>query len=244
MKKWLALMLVLLLAVSMMALAGCGDDKKKDGKDDDKGESVTTTVTDGGTVTTVSSADGEMTVTTTVQTPVVTPDVPAATVVGKWKSEAIDAGEKMKEEFTDLESGEYYNFGSYVYYEYVEFFADGTCKTYADAQEWKAVVEGITRDLTAGMEAQLTDMAEEYGISLSELLESMEYSSVEALVEEQMSVFGLEDMATNGMEGTYDANTGVIAVEVLGEMVEGHYTLADGILSISINGATTEYTKM
>ena len=126
MKKWLALMLVLLLAVSMMALAGCGDDKKKDDKDeDDDGTTVTTTTTE---TTTTTTAGGN------TDKPVQDdPVVEDKGIVGKWKIELGDLSEIFQMEVD----------GDYMCYAYYEFTADGTMKVHTDSDEIEATMQAL-----------------------------------------------------------------------------------------------------
>ena len=126
MKKWLVMLLALVMVLSMMALAGCGDDKKKDDKDEDgDGATVTTTTVE---TTTTTTAGGN------TDKPVQDdPVVEDKGIVGTWKQELGD----LREIF-EMEAD-----GDYMCYAYFEFTADGTMKMYTDGDEIEATMQAL-----------------------------------------------------------------------------------------------------
>ena len=241
MKKWLVMLLALVMVLSMVALAGCGDDKKKDDKDEDGDkESVTTTVADGDTVTTIPSVN------VPTQTTVVTPDVPAAaTIVGTWKMGPVDFGGMIQQSVAESEMADYVEFGSYPVYEYMTFGADGTMKVFVDSAEVNNAMDGVFDDLKAGMEVYLEEQAADYDMTLSEMMEQVGYESVDAMVDEMLDAYNLEEMigSVSQATGSYTAENGVITWTFNGVTKEGTYTLSNGTLSVTMDGETQVLTK-
>lgn len=235
MKKYLAILLCLLLAVSLL-LTGCSGNKPTDDNDDN----------DGGTTTT-----------TTAPAP-----TDAQQIVGKWtwKINASDMGYDMEDLMGDSmgAAAEYFDFPEIAVYFTFDFAADGTVKIDCDETKLEALAEDLIDEMIEGMleymDATLQDQndmtLDEYlqaqGSTKEQFVSALEAQlDTEALVDNLLTSSGAEDMQ---MEGYYKVANGKIYLgkneaDLDNESNGAAYTLNGNNLTIETGEMEIKLTK-
>ena len=198
MKKWLCLLLAVLMLVCLCA---CGE---KDDKDDKDSTSTTTLADDNGEGD--DEGDDEESPTTTTTT---APRSEAEMIVGSWAGE-MDATEMFNSMLSMMagEMGDYFKLDKKVYLTVTqEFKADGTQKSGVDSDSVDKFIDDVLAAMKEGMLAYFEDLIEGQGLDMTvEELLDMQGVDMDAVLEQARENMPMDGFGAS--EGKYRIEDG------------------------------------
>ena len=123
-------------------------------------------------------------------------------ILGTWSKE-ISMEDEIFDELDDEDIRNYFDFSGITLTLLLTFDEEGECTFGVDPDSIEAMVPKLLTALKSGFTKYIAAVAEEYGMSADELLEAMEYDSVEEFTEDVFDVDEFSEL----MEDLYEEST-------------------------------------